>query len=710
MAGGAGPDSKTSELESTPAAKHPQEERAPRSAAGGEVTALLTSGAREPDAYADVVRRNPAARHEIIELLQQTIGHGMVLQIVERLATPQATGAEAELAAGGGELPTGDVRVTAPHGLRIRSAPDARGDNVLGMLQHDASVNASERHGEWLGIQHQGAPAFINGRFVESAKAPAPQAIGGGTAPQSILPPVAHAEAAPAPTPLTPVAVPDVRVVSPTAPHEDKQPDKPVVHAVASGVAPPEGSNTPNTADHTPAATPYTGTMDRRGGKKLDDTAYMAQYQHLAGGGSLADDPTRPEEATILNKIRVDDRKIDPISLRTLQEKLQIKDATGAMNTETLRKLMLDHKDFSFEGLMSGRLLGSELAITAVGGNGYGTHGDGRALREPGAIRAGEHKADAMARVAGFQSYAEMNGSFTDLELFGQPLGQGLPYLAERLKLADAYLRQRIPEAANVTDRKKLKAMAQQKLQWDGTGNGAYSDNVADIAKPSGGKYGAHFHAAGLAIDINPTQNPFVFLSGAMSNEHGESIDGYLADNLRYAAQIYGGEEITPKIMKQWSDSLSSEELTAKIDMVSTSLNKYLTLCETASDEDLKAKFTNAGYARTELTQLVHIARRFARDGRRLWQDNMSREPATKLTTHSMELVVALRDVAGLSWGGTEMSEGANGDFMHFDVRHSTVGKKLFEFAMANQGEEPAMPGAQHQDAAHGATRPPENH
>jgi hypothetical protein len=348
------------------------------------------------------------------------------------------------------------------------------------VVQQRAGVHLKGGVGQAGDTYEQNADAVaervVAGQSAEDLLGPAPSGAAPSPAGPGIQRKDAH-DAAPAPTP---------------APALQLAPDHPVTHAVATAEHPPEGSHTPNTANHTPAATAYTGTMDSRGGKALDDTSYLKDYHHLAGGASLADEPTKPHEAELLNKIRIDHRKIDPISLRTLQEKLAIKNATGAMNTETLRKLMHDHATFSVNGLLSGTLLGADLVIVAHGGNGYGPNGNGRSLRGNSAVAEGEHKADAMARVAGFADYAEMKSKFTSLELFGQPLGRGLPFLAERLKLADAYLRQRIPEAAGLHDQKKLAAIAQQKLQWDGTGNGAYADNVADIAKASGGRYGAH--------------------------------------------------------------------------------------------------------------------------------------------------------------------------------------------------------------------------
>jgi hypothetical protein len=62
------------------------------------------------------------------------------------------------------------------------------------------------------------------------------------------------------------------------------------------------------------------------------------------------------------------------------------------------------------------------------------------------------------------------------------------------------------------------------------------------------------------------------------------------------------------------------------------------------------------------------------------FHDFMGRGEANTFTTHSQELLVALRDVAGLSWGGAEMSSNENGDFMHFDCRQDGFGLVLQSF------------------------------
>lgn len=636
------------------------------------------------------------------------------------LAGGMATGMASQL---------GPVRVTADR-LNVRLEPRVADENVVGGLARGATVMPLRRNGEWIQINYRGQQAYIHSGFVEHTQAaPAqPQVAAAATptaapttataTPTAAMPtattPTTTTPAATTPTATTPTAATPTATTpahAPTVAHVPT-PAPTMTTATAATETPPPGSSTPNTADHTPAATPYAGAMDARGGKALTDTSYMASYHHLVGGGSLADAPTTPAEGEVLNKIRLDTRKIDPASMRALQQRLGIQNASGAMNTETLRKLKQEHPTFTVESLLSGQLLGADLAI-ALGGTGFGADRNGHALRDNTATAEGERKADAMARVAGFADYATMHRSFVRLELFGQPLGMGLPFLADRLRLADAYLRQRVPEAAGINDRDRLRELAQQKLQWDGKGNGAYADNADDIGKPSGGRTGAHFHANGLAIDLNPSNNPFVFATGSMKTtidgKTGDSMDGIIANHLRYAAQIFGGEEITPKTMMKWSKELSSEELAAKIDMASHSLTLYLELCESATDEILETRFVNVGYPANKAKELAKSARKFGHSAphvRRVWQDNLGRSNATGLTTHSMDIIVALRDVAGLSWGGTEMSEGASGDFMHFDCRGTSLGQKLFAFAMNNRGAERVATPAHGPDNHHAAATP----
>jgi hypothetical protein len=70
------------------------------------------------------------------------------------------------------------------------------------------------------------------------------------------------------------------------------------------------------------------------------------------------------------------------------------------------------------------------------------------------------------------------------------------------------------------------------------------------------------------------------------------------------------------------------------------------------------------------------------RNSDKYFHNGFGRSKATKSFTGIHEdLLVALRDVAGLAWGGTEMSSNENGDFMHFDCRETDFGRTIYNKA-----------------------------
>jgi hypothetical protein len=315
-----------------------------------------------------------------------------------------------------------------------------------------------------------------------------------------------------------------------------------------------------------------------------------------------------------------------------------------------------------------------------------------------------------MARAAGFADYKSMH-KFQHMSLLGFPIGQGQPHLASRVALADAWLSQRHPDAVGNLD------VCAQKLGWSTKGNGAYADDPALIEQfgfQGGVAVGPHMHSAGLALDIDTKVNPYIF-AGDTNNKKGDTND-IMAKHLRQAAQIYGGEAITPDGLAAWSKEMSTEELWARVDMVSKSLGLYLQLAERGNDEEIFHAFFDpppkgAGYPEAEARAAVVGVKRFGKKGWRdaIWQkdghaegrffqDNVGRSQATGLTAHSMDMVVALRDVAGLAWGGTEMSTVENGDFMHFDLRHDGgPGAAVLAFSLHNN-EAPKDDSKDHDD------------
>ena len=240
-----------------------------------------------------------------------------------------------------------------------------------------------------------------------------------------------------------------------------------------------------------------------------------------------------------------------------------------------------------------------------------------------------------------------------------------------------------------------------------------------------------HFHNMGLAVDFDPAKNPYIFdqsdpqSAGAAqtaaknAKERKDSQDAHKSDPsvdvikesdqvdphaagveaMRYydnmaraaykqAADLYGGEPLSQDAMMKWSQNLSSEELHAKVMQASKSMSQYLTDGEAAAKEGATGPandkilnlFAQAGYAPDRAKAGLAEMKSFPKD---FWHI-MSRDGASNgkgtnkaTNTQSLELTVALRDAGGLMWGGTEMSHGDNGDFMHFDLRQDAVGQRF---------------------------------
>jgi hypothetical protein len=190
----------------------------------------------------------------------------------------------------------------------------------------------------------------------------------------------------------------------------------------------------------------------------------------------------------------------------------------------------------------------------------------------------------------------------------------------------------------------------------------------------------------GLAIDIDVSHNPYVF-TGRQDIKKNDADDVKKAkqDNnwwmdmfekhMAYAAKIYGGEKVSASILNQWAGKMSTDELYARVAEISKSFKSYMELAG-KKDTEILRKFTEAGVPSQEAQGVLAEVKKVPH----FFHDFYSRSEAPSLTNHSQELLVALRDVAGLSWGGAEMSGNENGDFMHFDCRQDGFGALLQKF------------------------------
>lgn len=477
------------------------------------------------------------------------------------------------------------------------------------------------------------------------------------------------------------------------------------------------------------------------GNDPTDDT--WGKDQQIEGGGAVEDIKTDVGEAKVLNLLRASSKRFDPAFMLELQTRLQVKNKSGAFNTETLRALMaqpqlsslvplyvekkIDHtakvaatitankdnwlgeigveKDKAADPNAKKPIAGAAFidAPLKFGPNGHGNASDSD-------IHDGT-RADRVAKGLGYDSYKSYWGSLGSASLLGIALdgggsssGKAHPAVSARLRVAEAWLRQRHP---NTPDR-----VIADRIGWDRKGNAAYGDNVGEIGQngftESAPKHamGVHMHSFGLAIDISAGTNPYVFGGGAY-------WDANMEMHLRRSAQLFGGPALSAKGLAKLSEEKSSEELFAIVDHASKAFEQYLALPSTIAltpdltekkktpkeklkqrddanavkEDALAKKFVAVGYSADEAKTAAYDLLDFAQgdhDARTksIWS-MVGRENATSLTVNTRDMVVALRDVAGFMWGGTEMSSVENGDFMHFDLRNTEVGKAALDAGLS---------------------------
>jgi hypothetical protein len=431
-------------------------------------------------------------------------------------------------------------------------------------------------------------------------------------------------------------------------------------HAVARQAHQPQSGAGPTT--HAPAQPAVDhGTDHGANAKASVEPAHAASGSFTTLSGNQVKETTQ-EEASTLHLIRADPRRLSPEWVLRAQNELKVGDNTGAMNTETLRGM----RAFAKHPLDAKQVLDETFLQTIAPGPVWvAGKNDGfvNQAKDPNADTPADHAAQA-AGYASFAAYKHDVVPFTFLgqDMTGQGSGTVHKYLLARLNAAEAFLHQRYGK--NNDD-------VLQKIQWSGKGNGGYDDQL--------GTKESHQHTMGLAIDIDPAQNPWFF---------SRSIKGLDAKQMQWwydtwemlffvACKVYGGEPITHDGMMKWSEQGSTEELYNKVEQNRESFDKFLALSKKPPaeiTETLRAHGIGQAYIDKNLNDI--------RNSDKYFHNGFGRSKSTKSFTGIHEdLLVALRDVAGLAWGGTEMSSNENGDFMHFDCRETDFGRTIYNKA-----------------------------
>ena len=408
---------------------------------------------------------------------------------------------------------------------------------------------------------------------------------------------------------------------------------------------------------HADSATPVAGPPP----------AKTKTFTTLAGTQEELSDPNT--EVPVLDEIRYSQKRFDPAWLIHVQSSvLHVADATGAMNTETLRAL---RRHFNDQTLGATQILDETLLakldtnppFLAGPTDGFG---DYKSIDHHANLPA-----DRAAQAVGYASWKEYRALFQDATFLGKSLKLGIsdgkvhPYLAARLSAAEKFLATKTGQS----DPKKIR----QAIGWDGEMGGAYDDKGDNPTSHVTGNPASHMHTMGLAVDVDPNSNHYLFQRG--DGASADWITAFYERATRVAARVFGGDRMDASRLMTLSSKLSSEELYAHVKETSHAFSQYVDLSR-KSDEEIVKVLVAHGFTEAEAKEELapsdgtgfHTTSKMAATGA------VSRE----FTTMNFDILVALRDAAGLAWGGTEMHVAQNGDFMHFDCRHDTFGQAVF--------------------------------
>ncbi len=293
------------------------------------------------------------------------------------------------------------------------------------------------------------------------------------------------------------------------------------------------------------------------------------------------------------------------------------------------------------------RVLGAEVttkdlperaAATGLGKAG-GSHGAGKDTPEEVAF------ASAHGGYAGFVSTQLKTGTFLGKTVVAHP------DFHDRLANAAAYLRSKHP--AGTTDEQIAEALGIRKVV-------SFRPTTADFDQM--------YHGIGFAIDLNPEQN----------NWHIGRGDNTWQLNriLGRVNQLFGATEVRSALgMAANSKKLATEGAYEAIAKANTQLRRYRELANdrgqleaylaSASCPENVRKLGVAHWARVLAEDEKVMARTSAKQGGLMGPDGKP-DHSSGFMDLKLLAVQAMRDAAGLRWGGTDLG-GDSGDLMHFD-------------------------------------------
>jgi hypothetical protein len=249
------------------------------------------------------------------------------------------------------------------------------------------------------------------------------------------------------------------------------------------------------------------------------------------------------------------------------------------------------------------------------------------------------------------------------------------PMLVRQLRLAEKHLLS-LPAYAGLTPVALGRALG-------------FDENSEEHAggrqRRAGSKVTQSRHPYGLAIDVRHMLNPWV--AGNPDAPHGNAR---FIEVMQRATLLLDGRalRVDPSHLSTLS-SLGTREAWTRLRDLSSTLRQYLTL---AGDGAALRRRIESGSAAAGVLRAgespdqaaARWGRQIADDARALRRGNFPYKDARDgFLELPLDLVVALRDHAGLAWGAIDFGAAQSGDVMHFDMRRTPLGQATHPTARA---------------------------
>ncbi|MFT7578596.1 MAG: hypothetical protein ACI9MR_000254 [Myxococcota bacterium] len=284
--------------------------------------------------------------------------------------------------------------------------------------------------------------------------------------------------------------------------------------------------------------------------------------------------------------------------------------------------------------------------------------------------------ATALAVVnAGYaDSWSAWVGQFRTVSFLGQDI-TGHAEMAKRLMVAERYLTAKEPGLDAAALGQKMGAAGRR----------------SDFRPPK--KRSSSMHGFGLAFDLGIADNPWILGQNAAKDKKTGKKDQRDQANkntkkvIANACLFMGyGENLSLGKLHQMGQQLTTDELAERLTASNDALQSYRGMAKDPAK--IKAHLENGASEAAKKKGLKYWLKTIPADHKRLkrkghksstnWDGAGTKNSG--FMSYKKELIVALRDIAGLAWGGCDLGFDS-GDMMHFDMRSTQMGSSVQKLA-----------------------------